>query len=284
MAWFQVSFFSECLSRSVTLNVLIPADNYGPAGTVDTGDDFRTLYLLHGYAGNCTDWLLNAQVCEMSQQYRLAVVMPNGCNGFYVDQPKSGVLGSTFIGRELVDFTRKVFPLSGSREDTILGGLSMGGYGTLYNAFRHSDVFGHAIALSAPIALERVLDASKEPPELGLHPGYFEALHGDLTKIMETDRNLELSAKTLLDSGGPLPELYIACGEDDMLVPESRKFCAYLRSIGFPCFYEEGPGTHEWTFWNTYLRRGLGRIIPEGPELLPNPFRIDSGDTERGVI
>ncbi len=274
MAWFQVNFFSECLSRLVPLNVLIPADVFAPPGAVQT-QKFKTLYLLHGYLGNYTDWLLKGNVQELSEQFNLAIVMMSGDNGFYVDQPRSGIRGSEFIGRELIDFTRKIFPLSDNREDTLIGGLSMGGYGTLYNALRYSDVFGHAIMLSAPIGVERFADQSNEPAEMGLSRGYFEALHGDLTTIMESDRNLELSAKTLLDSARQIPNLYVACGSNDMLVLESRKFCAYLESVGFPHFYEEGPGTHEWPFWSAYLRRGLNHIFPEGRFDMPNPFWVD---------
>ncbi len=284
MAWFQVSFFSECLQRSVPLHVLVPADLIGPPELLVRTEKFRTLYLLHGYFGNCSDWLLGGRVQELSQQFSLAVVMMSGDNGFYVDPPRSGIRGSQFIGRELVDFTRKLFPLSDRREDTILGGLSMGGYGALYNAMKHSEVFGHAIALSAPIGLERILDPDSEPPEMGLHPGYFEALHGDLTTITETDRNLELLARTLLKSGRALPDLYVACGYNDRLAEDSRKFCAALKAIGFPYVYEEGPGTHEWPFWNEYLYRGLCRAIPDGPVILPNPFWVDYEPIREGDI
>jgi S-formylglutathione hydrolase FrmB len=266
MAWFQVSFYSECLSRSVPLNVLIPADNGRLAASAREGN-YRTLYLLHGYSGNCTDWLLNGQVNEISRQYQLAVVMPSGNNGDYVDQPKSGILGSTFVSRELVDFTRKLFPLSDRREDTILAGFSMGGYGALYNAMKRYDVFGHAIALSASFM--------PPIPKGDAERAYFEALHGDVATVTETDRNLKLTAKTLLASGRVLPDLYIACGYNDVFVPKSRDYSAYLTEIGFEHTYEEGPGTHDWSFWNAYLRRGLDHVLPDRPALPPNRFWTD---------
>ena len=275
MAWFQVSFFSECLSRSVPLNVLIPADGSLAPATGRT-DAYKTLYLLHGWSGSCADWLLRGQAGEISRQYGLAVVMPSGNNGDYVDQPKSGVLGSTFITRELVDFTRKLFPLSDRREDTILGGVSMGGFGALYNALRRSDIYGHVIALSATFI--------PPLPENEKDKAFFEALHGDVSKVMETDRNLELAAGRLLDSGRVLPDLYFACGYNDILVPGSRAYSAYLTSIGFPHIHEEGPGTHDWSFWNEYLRRGLDRIFPDRPALPPNRFWTDDYAPVKGGI
>ena len=129
MAWFQVNFFSVSLGRQVGVHVLLPAEMPGPipaTGSEGAGKQkFKTLYLLHGYMGNANDWLINTPINELSQQYGLAVVMPSGDNGFYVDQPTSGVKGATYIGQELVEYTRKIFPLSDKREDTIIGGISM---------------------------------------------------------------------------------------------------------------------------------------------------------------
>lgn len=49
--------------------------------------------------------------------------MPSGENRFYLDDEKSGELYGEFIGKELVEFTRKLFPLSDKREDTFIAGL-----------------------------------------------------------------------------------------------------------------------------------------------------------------
>ena len=275
MAWFQISFFSECLRRSVPLNVLLPAESVGPGVPVKSTEQYRTLYLLHGYMGNAQDWLLNTKIQEMSQQFNIAVVMPNGYNGFYVDQPRSGIRGSEFISQELVSFTRKLFPLSDRREDTLIGGLSMGGWGALYNAFRHSDVFGSAIGLSPPMILEDAVHSTDEPNFMGIQRGYYETVFGNVDQILESEANLSLVAKRALDTGVVLPNLYIACGYNDKLVPDNRKFVSYLKSLGIDHIYEEGPGTHEWFFWDRYLRRGLEQIIPEPPVTLSNPFWIE---------
>lgn len=271
MAWFQVSFFSHCHQRSVPLNVILPIDVIGPNQSTGDKTEFRTLYLLHGYMGNYTDWLLNAQVQEISLQYNLAIVMPSGNNSFYVDQPHSGMNGSQFIAKELVEFTRTAFPLSRKAEDTIIGGLSMGGYGTLYNALSHGDVFGHAIALSTPVNAYKGEDPNAAP-DMGLTRGFFEALHGDLSKVEESDRNIARLAATVLAEKRPVTNLYIACGYNDKLVHENRELHEALDAAGFPHFYEEGPGTHEWAFWNAYLRRGLEQTLSIEAAPFENPF------------
>ena len=280
MALFRTSFFSACYQRLTRMNVLLPIDAPLPPGMVREYKPYKTLYLLHGYRGNCDDWLYNSMISEFAVQFDIAVVMVEGVNGFYVDQPESGIRGSEFIGKELIEVTRRTFPLSDKREDTLIAGLSMGGYGTLYNSLKFGDVFGHAIALSTPVKVIRY-ESEHEPKtiEFKQTPGYFKALHGDLTKVYDTDRNIALHAKQVLDAGKPVTNLYIACGYNDSLVPENRKLHEQLRSIGFPHVYEEGAGSHEWPFWNVFLRRGLVHALGE-PEIAPHPFWVEKTDYE----
>jgi len=283
MALFRTSFYSNCYQRLTQMNVLLPVDTPLPPGMEREFKPYKTLYLLHGYRGNCDDWLHNSLVADLAAQFDIAVVMPDGVNGFYVDQPASGIRGSEFIGRELIDVTRRTFPLSAKREDTIIAGLSMGGYGTLYNSLKHGDVFGHAIALSTPVKVIRY-ESEHEPKtiEFKQTPSYFQALHGDLAKVYETDRNIALHAKQIMEAGKSITNLYIACGYNDALVPENRELHEQLRDIGFPHVYEEGPGTHEWPFWNVFLRRGLVHALGE-PDILPHPFWVEKTEYDAVV-
>lgn len=278
MALFRTSFFSACYQRFTQMNVLLPIDAPSEPGTISEIGKYKTLYLLHGYSGFCDDWLHNSLIAEMAMKFNIAVVMPDGVNGGYVDQPKSAIRGSEFIGSELIDFTRRTFPLSEKREDTIIAGLSMGAYGTLYNSLKYGAIFGHAIALSAPVKVLRY-ESEHEPEEMRAeqNAGYFEALHGDLKLVHDTDRNIALHAKMVLDSGKPITNLYIACGYNDILVHENRQLHEQLRDMEYPHVYEEGPGTHEWFFWNEFLYRGLVHVLGE-PAVPPHPFWAEKTD------
>ena len=260
------------------MNVLLPLDTPTPPGTHKEFKPYKTLYLLHGYRGNCDDWLYNSLVVDISEQFDIAIVMVEGVNGFYVDQPYSEIRGSEFIGHEIIEITRRTFPLSNKREDTIIAGFSMGGYGTLYNSLKHGSVFGHAIALSTPVKVIR-FESEHEPKDVGFMqtPGYFKTLHGDLAKVYETDRNIAVLANQVIDSGKPVTDLYIACGYNDSLVPENRELHEKLRDIGFPHVYEEGPGTHDWPFWIDFIRRGLVHALGE-PMIPQHPFWVEKTD------
>ncbi len=283
MAWLQVNFLASCLHRQVSINVLIPQPMTFPGMPKKEPEPFKTLYLLHGYMGNNIDWLINTQINEFSQQFNIAVVMPSGENGFYVDQKQSGYMGSQYISRELVEYTRGILPLSRRREDTFIAGLSMGGYGALYNGLKYPEVFGATIALSSAIIGDTIKSASDEPNFMGITRGYYKALLGDDCFDIDIDAseyNPSVLAGKILKEGKPLPKLYFACGYNDMLCLGNRKLHEELSALGFEHCYEEGPGTHEWAFWNRHLQRGLARLIkpPEPAAGFANPFQVNMRD------
>lgn len=265
MAWFQLSYYSPCLRHTTQINVLIPE-------TASREAPCRTLYLLNGYRGDHTDWLLNTDVNGMSGRYRCAIVMPGGENSSYTDHTLSGVRYGEFVGRELVDFTRRVFPcLSRRREDTAISGLSMGGYGALRNGLKYADTFGYVLPLSAGLnGPETVTDEVSR--------ARFEARYGDIAGWEESDCNPRALAKALLSSGTPLPRLYIACGYNDRLCLPNRELHHALEEMGFPHVYEEGPGSHEWSTWRWALPRALGFCGWETPDAFVNPFYCELRD------
>jgi S-formylglutathione hydrolase FrmB len=274
MALIQANFTSLCLKRTVPFNAILPADQmsslYMPARL-----PLKAFYILHGYTGSCMDWFLNSELGDLSAKYGLAFIMPDAENHFYVDDHKRCDLYGEFIGRELVDFTRRVFPLSREAGDTIIGGVSMGGYGALRNGLKYSDVFGHVIAISPAIITQELRAATDEPNHVGATRGFYESVFGDLDKAAESDVDLHWLVNRLHEKGGKFPDIYIACGYNDMLVYESRRLDGHLNALGIQHAYEEGHGTHDYEFFNAYLRHALDRLNLDTPQALPNPFWVN---------
>ena len=145
MALIQVNYMSRALFRIVPLNVILPVDKF------DADTDrylqqkdrkYKTLYLLHGLLGNYTDWVSQTRIQKWAEEKNLAVGMPSGDNSFYFRSRTPWNDYEKFIGEELVEMTRRMFPLSERREATFIAGLSMGGYGALRNGIVFSDTFG----------------------------------------------------------------------------------------------------------------------------------------------
>ena len=107
MAIVEVNFHSTCLNRMVTYKAIIPTEH--PI----KNQPFKTLYLLHGFTDNHTQWLMGSRIALLAEQARLAVIMPAGENSFYVDDERRGHLYGEFIGRELVEQTRQMFHIDG---------------------------------------------------------------------------------------------------------------------------------------------------------------------------
>ena len=258
MAFIQMSILSKSLMRTVPVNVILPADKMVFPGMPEPPEKpFKTLYLLHGVFGSYIDWVNGTRIQRYAEEHDLAVVMPSGDNAFYVDQPGANNYYGEFVGKELVELTRKMFPLSRKREDTFIGGLSMGGYGAMRNGLKYWENFGCIVALSGALLVEDVAKRTNDDPFFLNRRDYAEACFGDLSKILDSDRNPKYLVRQLKKEGRPIPRIYMACGDADSLLPANQDMAAFLKEQGADVTFEVGPGAHEWDFWDTYIRRAI---------------------------
>ena len=258
MAFIQMSILSKSLMRTVPVNVILPADKMVFPGMPEPPEKpFKTLYLLHGVFGSYIDWVNGTRIQRYAEEHDLAVVMPSGDNAFYVDQPGANNYYGEFVGKELVELTRKMFPLSRKREDTFIGGLSMGGYGAMRNGLKYWENFGCIVALSGALLVEDVAKRTNDDPFFLNRRDYAEACFGDLSKILDSDRNPKYLVRQLKKEGRPIPRIYMACGDADSLLPVNQDMAAFLKEQGADVTFEVGPGAHEWDFWDTYIRKAI---------------------------
>ena len=257
MAIIEVNFISKCLMRTVTFNAIIPVDKFDPQAENAEQKPLKTLYLLHGIFGNYTDWVNGTRIQTWAEANDLAVIMPSGENRFYLDDEKSGELYGEFIGKELVEFTRKLFPLSDKREDTFIAGLSMGGYGAIRNGLKYAENFGCVIGLSAALVHDTWKDADNSAPIFTFRRNYYEAIFGEYDKVKGSDKDPKALLLKLKEEGRPVPKMYLCCGTEDGLVTANRDFRDFLNENGVDLTYVEGPGKHDWVFWDTYIKKVL---------------------------
>ena len=266
MATFTFSIYSHALHRSTDVTAIIPAEKPAFPGTpFDPDKPFKTIYLLHGYSGSHADWLHGSKIGQLAQMHRIAVICPSGENSFYVDEPSRDANYATYICDELVDFTRRVFPLSRERKDTAIGGLSMGGYGALRNGFKYAETFGSIVALSSALITDGIAmmpdDPGDPPPQgggMGMSPSYFIHCFGKPSKILGSDVDPKALASRLMEDPNAIrPRLYMACGAEDFLIEPNRSLHEHLEKVGYPHYYTEGHGTHAWEYWDTHIAEGL---------------------------
>ena len=145
----EMNFKSAELKRQTQVYVLIP-------DTKEKDDvPFKTLWLLHGLSDNHTGWIRYTEIEQYAKKYNLAVVMPNVDRSWYTDTAYDANYFS-FVTKELPEVCFRTFrQISKSREDNIVAGLSMGGYGAMKIALSCPENYGACISLSGSFDITR---------------------------------------------------------------------------------------------------------------------------------
>jgi putative tributyrin esterase len=258
MAIVTTRYNSNCLGGFISFTAILPFEDFGEnflnpnPHPYKAGEPLKTLYLLHGVTGDEKDWLYGTRIERYAIEHRIAVIMPDGNNNFYVDNCETEKWGE-FIGRELVEVTRTMFPLSYKREDTFIGGLSMGGYGAIRNGLKYSDTFSRIVALSSALITYDVPDAKEDAPMPWQKKSYYVRMFGDVTKLIGSDMDPE---QLFVDCKNPM-KIFMTIGTDDFLLEHNRRYKAFLESHGADLTYKEEPGAHEWDFWDRNILEGI---------------------------
>ena len=257
MAFFDCHFFSDVLGLTVSAHVLVPQKTSAQIGMSggEVRDRYPTLYLLHGLSDDHTIWSRRTSIERYAAAKNIAVVMPAVARSFYQDMA-SGPRYWTFVSEELPALTRSFLPLSAERKDTFAAGLSMGAYGALRLGLAKPDAFAAVAGLSGALDVVR---ACRTSGRLGSRISDREivSMFGPDLAPGGTDADLWHLAGQVAQSAGPKPEMFLACGTEDALLEENRAFHRHLETINLPHAYSEGPGDHEWGYWDAQIQQVL---------------------------
>ncbi len=246
MALIQCHFYSEVLELNTTMTVILPQHTNTQIGKQNVSDDgnYPTLYLLHGRTDDDTIWLRRTSIERYVAPLGLAVIMPQVHLSYYTDMAY-GNRYFTFISEELPSIAQSFFHLSNEREDNFVAGLSMGGYGAMKLALRHPDRFSAAASLSGvlDIANETWFRTNKSYP-LIFGEDSIKGSDNDLLWLLEKCDKME----------EPKPKLYQCCGTEDFLYEQNSVFRQTCEKMSFDYTYEEGPGTHDWAYWDAKIQ------------------------------
>lgn len=248
MAFAELRIHSEALRMATEVNVVIPQrSTQGEIGTDNktSAGKYPCLYLLHGLSDDQTIWMRRTSIERYATKYGIAVVMPRGDRSFYTDM-KHGQRYYTYVSEELPRIMTDLFPISDRRENTVIGGLSMGGYGALKIALRNPERYSRAIALSTVADIRGLYDRFDDT---------LDHVFGDKDGITEDDDLFSLAEKCAKNSTRPL--IYMAEGLSDFMYAENIRLRDHLTELGYDLTYREGPGIHGWDFWDEYIQYAL---------------------------
>lgn len=223
--------FSFVLNQNINYSVYLPP-------SYNTSDiKYPVLYLLHGIGGNHLDWVKNGMATTMNQLItnetikEIIVVMPDGRDAFYCNNynGKNFRYEDFFIDEFMPEIESR-YRIKSDRQARAIAGLSMGGYGTTFNAFKHPDLFCAAYAMSA------AFDLGASAPEI---------------------RSI-VDEKIL--NNVTLPAYGMECGSEDFLFSSNQSFHQFLATKNIDHAYTIRSGIHDWNFWKACLPKALSFI------------------------
>jgi S-formylglutathione hydrolase FrmB len=258
MAHLRCDFFSEALSLSTTMTVILPQQTATQIGMTSRHHDGLppVLYLLHGLSDDDTIWLRRTSIERYVAPLGLAVVMPQVHRSFYTDE-RSGGRYWTFLSEELPELVSTFFRVSDRREDTFVAGLSMGGYGALKWALREPERFAAAASLSGALDVERLraIRIRTEDPHL------FDRVFGDQA-VAGTDNDLGWLLENV--DRALVPALWVGCGTSDLLYSSNESFVAACTAGGVPVTTSFVAGEHDWALWDEQIQQVLAWLPLDG--------------------
>ncbi len=246
--------------HSPTLDMRCNVFVYTPPGVGPKSKKLATLpvcYLLHGMDGSEIDWPFkgNAQATldreiAAGRVAPMVVAMPHdglAVEGTcYANWQRGGGRFEDYLAEDLrrfveVDLTGGELRPRGQR---VVGGLSMGGFGSLILALRHPRLFAAAASMSGAV---RPIGGLRRP---ALGKRIFGPLSRDPSSYRRRYDPWHLAADPARTAG---LGLYLDIGRDDFLLNMNRKFHRRLNELGVEHTYREFAGEHNWTAWRKRL-------------------------------
>ncbi len=266
MALLQCHMYSHALYGNISFNVCLPTPGSGDrVDYTSLGRDYGYLeglpvaFLLHGMYGDANSWIRYSNIDRYAQDRRIAVVTCSAGNSFYQNMPY-GQAWETFFTEEMPAYIRALFPVSPRREDTFIGGFSMGGYGAWHLGLLAPEVYGKAASMSGALDIAALYRDQKNVPS----PSAFnwKAIFGD-PEALEGSRADLIAQVRKCAAAGRVPALYQACGTEDFLYRMNLSVRDRLMAMGCGLTYHEGPGGHDWTFWDGEIQRVLDWFLKD---------------------
>ena len=209
---------STVLGRTMKYSVYLPKG-------YDKSKEYPVLYMLHGANGSNNDWLnggkINANASTAASDGtapEMIVICPDcGGDNFYCDNYKGNdIKYMTYFFTEFLPTVENLYAVKKDRASRAIGGLSMGGFGSLYYGLLHPEMFSYVYACSPATYIDGA-------------PNLYELLSkADVSK---------------------LPGITIEIGTEDFLYESAGSFKQALDAKKVPNEYITRAGTHDWPFW-----------------------------------
>ncbi|NWB26671.1 alpha/beta hydrolase [Pseudomonas gingeri] len=256
------SIKSKILSKDVKYSVYLPPDYQ------QSTRSYPILYLLHGGDdGRYNDWFMQDNLGNLLDRLiragkipAMIVVTPDALRNeanqyatFYMNDADGQFRWEDMFFNEFMPDIEKKYRVLKEKRFRAIGGLSMGGFGSLIYAFKHSDSFGAAAVMSAAVRTdEQIIDMDTAGYERRYGHGWGVGLQG---QARINAHYLSYNALNLLKTL-PLEDIrktkyYLDCGTDDRFFTGNSVLHAEMNKLGVPNRFSTRPGEHNYDFWTS---------------------------------
>ena len=229
-----IDVMSAKMGRVIKNTIVLPAQYTQKKNPVKF---YPVVYLLHGAMGCYRDWPKKADLRSLASQYGVIIVCPDGQDSWYFDSPiDPNFQFETYVVHELRNYVETHYRTINHPKYRAITGLSMGGHGALWLAWRHPDIYGSCGSMEGGVDIYNYPNRWKVNERLG-----------DFENNKEVWR--EHSVIYLVPTLEPGQNIVIDAGKDDIFICANNALHEALDRHGIPHDYVIRPGKHSWTFW-----------------------------------
>lgn len=232
-----IQVFSKSMEKDIPVVVVKPTD-------YDKQVKLPVVYLLHGHSANYLAWITRGpDLVKEADLYNIILVCPDGANSWYWNSPvdpKSQY--ETFVSKELVEAIDARYATINNRSGRAITGLSMGGHGALYLAFRHQDVFGAAGSMSGGVDIRPFPRNWNMADMLGSYAEH----------PVRWEENTVINLLHLLTANSLA--IIIDCGYEDFFYDVNMNLHQQLVYRNIPHDFITRPGAHNWNYWKNAVK------------------------------
>jgi len=182
-----------------------------------------------------------------ADQYNIIIVCPDGAStSWYFDSPVDSTMRyETYVVTELISEVDSKYKTIPDRLGRAITGLSMGGHGAFYLAFRHQDVWGAAGSMSGGLDIRPFPERWAIAQRLGPY----------VENQAVWDKNTVINMVYLLNEKDL--KLIFDVGVNDFFYNVNKAMHVKLLASNIPHDYIERPGKHTWSYWENSIKYQL---------------------------
>ncbi|MBA4260030.1 MAG: XynC protein [Chitinophaga sp.] len=229
---------------SASMKKTIPTVIVLPEGYQSAKESYPVIYLLHGAGGSYRNWITRVpHIQQLADENKVIIVCPDGAvTSWYFDSPiDSSIRYETFVAKELPAYIDQQYKTIPNRNGRVITGLSMGGHGSLFLGFRHSNTFSGAGSMSGALhvtVIRQGYGVEKILGDTAVNRNYWN----DWSVLNAIEKKPTDSLAIIID-----------CGVEDRVLPMNRAVHEKMQKLNIAHEYTERPGNHDWKYWTNAI-------------------------------